>query len=85
MATTEKLIIKLEADNRDLKRKLDSSKKQMGGLGKAAGQVGLAIGAAFGVQQLGGFIKDQLLIAGQMEGIQAAFNKLNELIKRSGN
>lgn len=49
MASVEELIIKLTADNSDLKKKLGESEKSVGGLGKVVSSIGPMIAGAFAV------------------------------------
>ena len=49
MASVEELIIRLTADNSDLKKKLGESEKSVGGLGKVVSSIGPMIAGAFAV------------------------------------
>jgi hypothetical protein len=55
MASVEELIIKLSADNSDLKKKLADSEKSVGGLGKAVGAIGPMIAGAFTIGAITSF------------------------------
>jgi hypothetical protein len=57
MASVEELIIKLSADNSDLKKKLAESEKSVGGLGKAVGTIGPMIAGAFTIGAITAFGK----------------------------
>ena len=57
MASVEELIIKLSADNSDLKKKLADSEKSVGGLGKAVGRIGPMIAGAFTIGAITAFGK----------------------------
>lgn len=57
MASVEELIIKLTADNSDLKRKMADSEKSVGGLGSAIGKVGPMIAGALSVGTIISFSK----------------------------
>jgi len=55
MAITEELLIKLTADNTDLKAKMADSEKSVGILGKAVGAIGPMIAGAFAIGSIGSF------------------------------
>jgi len=57
MASVEELIIKLTADNTDLKKKMSDSEKSVGGLGKAVGAIGPMIAGAFSIGAITAFGK----------------------------
>lgn len=57
MASVEELIIKLTADNSDLKRKMADSEKSVGGLGGVVGKLGPMIAGAFAVGSIFAFSK----------------------------
>jgi len=67
MATTEELLIKLRADNEDLKRKLNESSKNVNDFRKNIMDVGKALGIAFGATELISFARQSFLAFEQQE------------------
>jgi hypothetical protein len=76
MASVEELIIKLSADNSDLKKKLADSEKSVGGLGKAVGAIGPMIAGAFTAGAV-------LALGQQMIAITAKFQTYNAVLKNT--
>lgn len=85
----EKILLQFEADIKDLKSELSEVKSSIKGVEKEAQTtgskltsafkgVGVAIAAAFSVQQVSQFISKSIQLAAEAEGVRKAFDRLND-------
>jgi hypothetical protein len=72
----QKLSLQLDAENKKLKAKLANTKRQMQGLGSQAKKLGGMIAGAFAAGQIIEFGKEASKMAGEFEGVSAAFRKM---------
>lgn len=71
MATVEELIIKLSADNRDLKNKLAESEKSVGSFGGSVGKLGPLIAGAFAIGSIKALGSAVIDITGKFQSYNA--------------
>lgn len=78
MATIAELLVEIRGDNKQLKRTLQDSQKQTQSFFTSVKNFAAGAGLLFGTQEILRFGKEAALAAGQAEGVEAAFNKLNK-------
>jgi len=71
------LLFRIESDTKALKKGMAQTKSSINNLKKSFTQLAGAVGIAFGAQAVIGFTKEIIKLAGEMEGVSAAFAKLN--------
>ncbi len=82
MTSSEKgLIIKLSADVEDLKKSMRKASNDIDNFSKGVKKIGGAIATAFSVREIGAFVLQVSKLAGQAEGVSAAFNRLPNSIQ----
>lgn len=79
----QKLSLQVTADLKDLKRKMGDMRREVRGFNKGAQDfrrslinIGGALGVAFGVREIARFGLEAVKLAGQMEGVEAAFKRI---------
>lgn len=72
----QKLSLQLDAENKRLKAKLAGMKRDFGGIGKQAQMLGGYIAGAFAVQNLVRFGGEARKMAGELEGVGKAFERI---------
>ena len=72
------LLVRLGMDTKDYDTKMARAKKSAGRFTKDMTKFAGSIGLAFGAIELGGLIKDSAILAGKVEGVRNAFEKLNK-------
>lgn len=82
MTSSEKgLIIKLSADVEDLKKSMRKASNDIDNFSKGVKKIGGVIATAFSVREVGAFVLQVSKLAGQAEGVSAAFNRLPNSIQ----
>jgi hypothetical protein len=77
MGFLNSLIVRIKWDNTDLKKSINDSNKTVGKFGSAMSKLGGLIAGAFAVSAIVNFTKEAIALAGQVQGVAAAFNKLD--------
>jgi hypothetical protein len=81
MADIGKILVRFASDTSGVKRGVAESKKEISSFGKSVKKVATSIGgymaAAFSVQVVANFVKEAIKLAGELEGVESAFNRLN--------
>lgn len=77
MPTVDELIVKLKAENRDLKNKLNKSKGDIDDFGNSVLKAGGILAGLFAIKEAGEFALEVSKIAGAAEGVEDAFNELD--------
>jgi len=77
MADVKRIQVKIGADTNELEKGLDKGQKQVDSFGKAIKKIGGLIAGAFAITQIARFTAEASKMAGQFEGIKAAFDDLN--------
>jgi hypothetical protein len=77
MGFLNSLIVRIKGDNTDLKKSINDSNKTVGKFGSAMSKLGGLIAGAFAVSAIVNFTKEAIALAGQVQGVAAAFNKLD--------
>ena len=67
---------KLDRGLNEMDRKLANSKKSVTNLAKSFSRLAAAAGIAFGVREITAFIKESAVLAGQMEGVRQAYERV---------
>ena len=91
MATTEELVIKLTADNSDLRKKLSESEKGVSNFGGAVSKMGGLIAASFTGAAIGAFARQAFLASEEQEkanrrllaSLQGNTKAFEELVKQA--
>lgn len=78
MATKSTMTAYLNADTRQFQTKMDTVSKKLSGFGKSMKALGGIMAGAFAVGKIVEYGKEAQQMAGKLEGIQAAFVKLNK-------
>lgn len=77
-----RLLVKLGLDNKEYLQGLDQSKQKTSGfsgfVSRQMKQVGGAIAAAFAFKNIAGFLNQSAEIAGKVEGVRKAFDRINQ-------
>ena len=77
MARVSKIEVQVNANTKNLSKGLDKAKKETSKFGNQINKIGGLIASAFAVNTLVNFGKEALALAGKFEGIQKAYNKLD--------
>lgn len=81
MAATDalaKMVVTISANTADFARAMQDTSNRLSSFSSAVGQIGGALGVAFSVQQVAGFVKEVSVLAGQVQGVKAAFDRLQD-------
>jgi len=78
MASGKSIWVKIFGDNKDLKKKLNDSGKDVDRFGDKIKKIGGLVAAAFSIQAIGNFAKESMRLANEMEGVSAAFDRIGD-------
>lgn len=84
MGIFSNLIVKLGLDNKGFNKGIKESKQTTSGFSDAINSAGASIAAAFSVGAIVSFTKELLKIKGEAEGVNAAFDRLENSVKLMG-
>lgn len=84
MGIFSNLIVKLGLDNKEFNKGIKESKQTTSGFSDAINSAGASIAAAFSVGAIVSFTKELLKIKGEAEGVNAAFDRLENSVKLMG-
>lgn len=76
MPKIAELVVQLKAENKDLKAKLQESKKEVGGFGKSVASIAKAGAFLLVAQQAGKLLVSMSALSSQTEGVRVAFHEL---------
>lgn len=75
------MAVRIAANTADFKKGLNDVKGQVSSFTSSITKIGGLIGVAFGVKEVAGFVLEISKLAGEAEGVRAAFNKLPQSVK----